>query len=279
MIRRILVTLDRDLDTEVATRYAIDMARLHGAQVNGLAVVDLESIEASMRGGGIGSFYYARKVEERLTEESRDVARDLMARFSKAMNAANVSYSELMQEGVPFRRIVEDMKYHDLLIMGKDPHFFYAHPTKDTHTVARVVKNTIAASLVVGDEFRPVKRALVTYDGSAASARAIRRFLHLQPFGKELDIDLLHVYFQDQNESELLLRLMKEYFDAHNFVCRTVSIRGTNPSAEIVNHAKKIDADLLVAGAHSVSAIKRIAFGSTTNSLLSECPIPMFVDN
>ena len=57
MIKKILVALDPDMDTPVATRYAADIAQRHDAEVTGLAVVDMGSIEASSRGGGIGSMY------------------------------------------------------------------------------------------------------------------------------------------------------------------------------------------------------------------------------
>ncbi len=49
MIRRILVALDLDSDTTVATRYALEIARRFGARVTGVAVVDMGSIEASVK--------------------------------------------------------------------------------------------------------------------------------------------------------------------------------------------------------------------------------------
>ena len=41
MIKKILVALDADSDTPVATRYAADIARRYAAEVTGLAVVDM----------------------------------------------------------------------------------------------------------------------------------------------------------------------------------------------------------------------------------------------
>ena len=40
MIKKILVALDLDTDTPVATRYALDIAERYGASLTGLAVVD-----------------------------------------------------------------------------------------------------------------------------------------------------------------------------------------------------------------------------------------------
>ncbi len=278
MIKRILVALDPDSDTLAATQYAIDIAQLYEAEVTGLAVVDLESIESSSRGGGIGSFYYAKKLAEKLTEETRQKARLLIEEFEQDMAGSGVNVSEVVEEGVPFERIVEDMKYYDLLIIGDDPHFFYAHPKKDTHTLARVVKNTIGPTLVVGKEHRDVKSALIAYDGSNASARAVRRFVHLAPFGN-VKLTAVTVAGKKKDEAELMLNLLSSYLKAHGFDCETVCITGSNPAKEIIRYAEDISADVLVAGAHSVSAISRIAFGSTTNALLHDSPIPVLVDN
>lgn len=279
MIKRILLAVDSDEDTTIAARYAIDLARRHDALVNSLAVIDLRSIETSTRGGGIGSFYYAEKLQEKLTDDTRELARELIANVEKIMVEAGIRHGEFIREGVPFDRIVEDMKIHDLLILGKDPHFFYAHPKKDTHTVARVVKRTIAPTLVVDAEYEDVNRVVIAYDGSDASARAISRFVHLQPFGLNIEIDLLNVFSDDARESELMLGLMSGYISDHGFRCKPVSLSGSDPGNEILKYAESTGCDLIVAGAHSVSAIKRVAFGSTTAALLDKCTIPLFIDN
>ncbi len=280
MIKKILVALDADSDTPVATRYAADIARRYAAEVTGLAVVDMGSIEASSRGGGIGSMYYAKKIQENLTTEARSVARQLTNAFKEAMEEYGVAFDVQVEEGVPFERIVEDMKYHDLLVVGKVPHFFYSHPEEKTKTLVRVVKNSIGPTLVVPDAYRPVRRVLVAYDASNASARAMRRFVHLQPFGTELTLEILNVHDKGENEgSQLALRIAKSYMDAHGYNTHVSSIQGTDPAKQIVEFAQQFEADIVVAGAHSVSKLTKLAFGSTTASLLEKSPVPLLVDH
>jgi len=280
MIKKILVALDADSDTPVAIRYAADIARRYAAEVTGLAVVDMGSIEASSRGGGIGSMYFAEKIQENLTAEARSVARQLTKAFKEAMEEYGVAFDVQVEEGVPFERIVEDMKYHDLLVVGKVPHFFYSHPEEKTKTLVRVVKNSIGPTLVVPDAYRPVRRVLVAYDASNASARAMRRFVHLQPFGTELTLEILNVHDKGENEgSQLALRIAKSYMDAHGYNTHVSSIQGTDPAKQIVEFAQQFEADIVVAGAHSVSKLTKLAFGSTTASLLEKSPVPLLVDH
>lgn len=277
MIKRILVALDPDSDTPVATRYAADIARRHEAHVVGLAVVDTGQIEAAGRGGGVGSMYYAEKLKENLTEETRQTARELIARFEASMNETGVSFTDVVEEGVPFRRILEDMKYHDLLVVGREPHFFYGHPDEKTNTLAKVVKETSAPTLVFGDSYGPIDRVMVAYDGSAASARTVQFFAHLQPFGTDVKIEVVNVHSGNEEESRLVVRLMASYLETHGFRVRQTSIRGDDTAKQILDYAEQSNADVVVAGAHAVSKIKRLAFGSTTSRLLTDCPKPLFL--
>ncbi len=279
MIKKIIVALDPDTDTRVATRYAVEIAKRSDAQVTGLAVVDTGSIDSSARGGGIGSFYYAEKLKEKLTEETRAIAQELISSFEKDIESSGVEFAESVEEGVPFERIVEDLKFHDMLIIGKDPHFFYAHPEKDTQTLARVVKKAVCPTLVVGESFSKVKNVLIAYDGSSASARALQRLAQLRPFGDDITVTVLNVHHNNRDDSKLTLELVSKYLAGHGIEAKTTSLDSRDPKKEIMNTADQVEADVIVAGAHSVSAIKKMAFGSTTSGLLNDSNTPLFLDS
>ncbi len=278
MIKKLLVALDPDSDTTVASQYAVEIARRCDAQITGLAVIDLDTIASETRGGGIGSMYYAEKLRANLTDETRAKAKELLDTFHNAMDTAGATYSELVEEGVPVDRILEDTKYHDMLIIGKDPHFFYGQPKKETEILPRVVRETVTPTLVVGDVFQPVRRVLVAYDGSNAAARTLHAFVSLQPFGSDLDVEIVHIYERNQDESQLLLKLAASYMEAHGFRPSVRSMEGDNPRKQIARHAVDYRADLVVAGAHSKTKILGMSFGSTTDHLLKDHPAPLFLD-
>jgi nucleotide-binding universal stress UspA family protein len=276
MIRCILVALDPDSDTRTAVRYASELARRHSASVTGLAVVDTGHIEASIRGGGIGSMYYAEKLREQLTEEARLVARRLIEEFDAIANEEGLRHHNTVAEGVPFQRIVEDMKYHDLLVVGKEPHFFYSHPEEKNKTLVRIVHESIGPVLVVSEAYRAIHRVLMAYDGSAAAARTIQRFAQLQPFGTDVAVDLLTIS-EETSEAQLMLSLMGAYLQEHGFTFQATVRSGENVAEEIVRFAEEIQADLVVAGAYATSGLKRWFFGSSTSALLEKTTLPLFV--
>lgn len=283
MIKRILVALDPDADTPVATRYAAAMAQRFDAEVSGLAVIDTQKIATAVGpGGAVGAMYYANLSKERMTEEARETARTLLGDFDALLEESRVRHGERVEEGVPVEQVVDDMKYHDLLVIGSTSHFYYTRPEQETNTLAKIVKRSIAPTLVVGERYEAIRRVLVGYDGSDASARTLQRFAQLQPFGTSLAVELVHVRAGDsereRSASELLLRLGGAFLKAHGFEHVTETSRdGGKPAARLLDHARHIEADLVVAGAHSVSAMRRIAFGSTTHRLLEECPVPFFL--
>jgi len=283
MLKRILVVLDYGSDTSTATRYAIEIAQRTGAEVTGLALVDRKHIKAEASGAGLGAMYYAEKLQDKLSDEARAQARHLIREFAAELDDAGVRHTDdHIEEGVPFNRIVEDMKYHDLLIAGHESHFFYPDRDKRTRTMDEVVEKGAAATLVVEDEYRPVRRVLVAYNSSVSAARAMQKFAELSPMDKEnLEIDIVNVHDDGDEaraESELMLGLAKSYLDAHGFpAVETTSLRGGDAKGRLLDHATQTRADLIVAGAHSRSGIREFFFGSTASGLIDDAEIPLFL--
>lgn len=284
MINRILVALDLDIDTPLAMRYAIKLAKKFDASVSGLAVVDTVDISGQVGGGAIGTIYYAEELRKHMTEESREEAGQLLHKFEEMADKADIKHSQLMEEGVPYERITEDLKYHDLLVIGRESHFFFNRPEKDTDTLADIVKKGTAPTLVVTDSFREVKHVVVAHDGSAASARALQWFVQLEPFGRDIEIDIVHVCDKEDEtavgKSKLLLHLVNDYLSAHGYnnINQKLLEKGTT-SDKIIEHLNESGGDLVIMGAHSMSAIRRLTFGSTTHALVKKSPVPLFLSN
>ena len=214
-----------------------------------------------------------------MLDEAREIALALSAEFRKTTEGKGVPVGELVEEGVPFRRIIEDMRSHDLLVIGKEPHFFYNKPERKTSTLSNVVRSCAAPILVVPEKYRETKKVMMAFDGNDPSTRAIRFFLALQPFGPDVKMDI--VYVDDNPEEgdneEQNAHKMGELVSAHGFESEVHILRDGNVTDRLIEHAEKAQADLIVAGAHAVSSLRAFAFGSTTKELLDRCPIAMFM--
>ena len=282
MTQRILVVLDPDSDTPVATDTAIDIARLTGGEVTGLAFVDKDSIGSDTAGGGIGSMYFAERLREQLTEETREKAKDLIAAFTARVEAQGVAHSgDRVGEGELVKSLLDEMRTHDLLVAGRESHFYYAEPERRTHTLGKVLQDAAAATLIVGIERPTVRRVAVAYDGSGPSARAMQKFAHLAPFGTDLDVEVVHV--RGGSEADVLAsdRLREDaaaYLRAHGFErITTTAIESSDPANRICELAQGDRADLVVSGAFAKKGFRKMLFGSSATKLLEQATVPLFL--
>lgn len=277
-MKRILIALDPDPDTHVATEYGIALAKKYSATVTGLAVVDTSSIYPTGIIGEPDFTHHARNLWEELTDESRKIAKNLLTGFEKRVQKANVPFTSIKNEGASYERIIEGMKYHDLLIIGRDSHFFYNEPKRDTKTLAQVVKNGLCPTLVVTEQFKKLKRVLVAFDGSGPSARSMKSFAQFLA-APEMEIDLLTVQTKANKDSaEEINGYAKAYFHDQGVTSvQSHIVKHDSPAEAILIHQSEISADCTVLGAHAVSAIKRLAFGSTTHELITSTDSPLFL--
>ena len=282
MIKRILVALDPDGDTPVATRFAIRLAQKFDASLTGLAVVDIANIHSVIGIGGYGTEISGRKIWSEMADESRQVAEKLLNNFKSAVEKAGVRHRDIRKEGASYELIIEEMKYHDLLIVGRDSHFFYNQPDKDTGTLAKVVKGGDAPTLVVTDEYRNVERIMIAFDGSGPAARTLKSFVHLLPYGKDIEIELVNIAggdsIEEMDKASTILKQAENYLKEHNFryITKVVLEKG-NPGERILERQMEKKPDIVLLGAHSVSALKRTAFGSTTHYMITSSQGPLFL--
>ncbi len=285
MIKRILVALDRNKDTPLATRYAINIAKAFNASLTGLASVDLPTINSVVGGGGIGTIHFARQLKSQLTKDSRQAAETLLKNFKRLVEASDLDHSKFMFEGVPHDRIIEDSKYHDLLVIGRQSHFFTNRPELETKTLASIVKKGAGPTLMVTEVYRPIKRIVVAHDGSKASACALQWFIQLEPFGRDIEIDVVYACNNEKKEiadkRNQELSLVSDYLKTHDYKnVNTLLLNEKGGVAkQIINHINDTDSDLVVIGAHSATSIRRVTFGTVTRELVKNSPVPLFMSS
>jgi nucleotide-binding universal stress UspA family protein len=282
MIKRILVALDPDGDTPVATRFAIRLAQKFDASLTGLAVVDIANIHSVIGVGGYGTEIYGRQIWTEMAGDTRKVAEKLLNNFKHSVEKAGVRYRDIKKQGASYELIIEEMKYHDILIVGRDSHFFYNQPDRDTNTLAKVVKGGNAPTLVVTNEYRDVERIMIAFDGSDPAARTLKGFVHLMPYGKDVEIELVNIAAGDSidqmDHASSILKQAESYLKEHNFnyITKVVLDKG-NPGERILDRQLEKNPDLTLLGAHSVSAIRKVAFGSTTHFMITSSAGPLFL--
>ncbi len=246
-------------------------------------MVDLSNIQSTIP-ISYGPEIFGNTLWAEMADDTRNAAEELLKEFKYMVEKAGVRHRDIRKQGASEEVIIEEMKYHDILVVGRDSHFYYNQPTKDTKTLASVVKKGDAPTLVVTEEYKDVDKIMVAFDGSSSAARTLKGFVHLLPYGKDIDIELVIIPEKDSEEaidrSMTILNYAEAYLKEHgfNYISKHVSDTG-NTGKMIINYQQEKNPDLLLLGAHSVSAILRATFGSTTHHMITNSEGALFLNS
>lgn len=273
MIKRILVGLSGDTYTPSAVKHSLDLARRHKAEITGIAVVDLARL-ASVGPVPLGGGAAAVELSEHRLEEAERRITEVIARFENDCLKEKITACVDREDDEPIDALIRQWRYHDLVVLGLRGLFEYGLLRNPDDTLIRIIKAGIRPIVAVGKEYRAVKNALIAYNGSLESAKAMKSFLQLSPWQ---DMSLQIVCFEKPREDpEQLLTDAAHYCSAHGYRAETAFI-DEDPRDHLLAHAEKIGADLIVMGSTGRSRLAEYVLGDTVLTAIKESPIPLFL--
>ena len=273
MLKRILLGLGGTPYTDVAIRRAVELASLHGALITGVTVVDtkrLKQVGPVPPGGGI----YAAKLREKrmaITEERIDNA---IEQFKAACREAGIPAKFERETGDPFELMIAHARYSDVTIFGLRSLFDYGFTMEPRDALIRLVSQGVRPIIAVSPEFRKIRNVLIAYSGSMESAKAMRRFIQLNPWP---DIRLRIVHFGKQSDSaKQLLKEAGDYCCDHGHPNETEMI--DKPArTELITYARQHDMDLIVMGNSIRNLLFRHLLGDTVLNTIQTTDRPLFL--
>ncbi len=277
MIRRIVVGIDGSEYSKSAIKIACTRAKLTGATVVGVGVIDLPGIERAGAGAGPGASYYAHKAEEAKIKDAKEKMAGFIAEFQQVCEALKIKYEVRSPEGVPFEEIVDEANFADLIYIGAKTFFHFETTTEPGETVMRILKYASCPVMAVPEKIEFPENVVVALDSSKESARGLREFVDMYE-----DKDIFgHINFYlvsagDEKESGELHAKAAKYLKDHGLTATSV-IRAGNPSHIILEEAKKHLPCAIVLGAYGKKGISRLFYGSTAKKVVEDGTIPVLV--
>lgn len=99
-IRRVVLALAEGSRADAAIDQAIAMARQHGVELCGVAVIDVPRL-ANVGPVPIGAGWHAQQMRERRIRQARQAAANVIQRFESRAREAGIVWSVMLEEGRP----------------------------------------------------------------------------------------------------------------------------------------------------------------------------------
>jgi len=257
-------------------------ARRLGAQVEVLEVLGRREArhrrgEASDYGLAALGSQVAQELEAVEAERARLLRKHAQlvleeARF-RVESAGVAEVRTLLREGDLIDTVAEREAEADLVVIGKRGEaadFARGHLGSN---LERIVRASPRPVLIAARRFRPIRRAVVAFDGRSNVPKALDA-ISRSPLAQDVTFELVHAGRPTEEARRLqdaaLAMLRGGGIEA------TARIEAGDP-ATVVGAAVEAGADLLVMGAYGHSRLRSLVLGSVTAELIRACKVPALV--
>jgi nucleotide-binding universal stress UspA family protein len=276
MLRSILLALDDTKGARVARDAAIALARRTGAALTVAAVLDRPHTQDAHEAVPLGGAAFKAHRDAKLTEQAEEEAKAALADCRQA--AAGLAYTELVLEDAPAPALVQAGATHDLIVIGRDSTIGReVNATGVAPVIEALLRDGARPLLVVPPEARltPDGPILAAYDGSAPSREAFH-LLALLGLAGESAVRVAAVA-RTREAADQMAAEGCEALRRHGVKAEPLPCIGTDIAGLILAEAKALGARALVMGAFGGSSLVRMLIGSTTDRLLHDARIPVFI--
>ena len=273
MLKRILVALTGTDCGATAVRYAVELAERHEARLTGVTLADPRRIK-NVGSVPIGAGRAAQDLREHRLTTAFTHMEESLHEFQTTCESLGIRSRVEMEQGDPFSRLLDISRYHDLVVFGVRGGLAFGHPSETQGLLGPLVANGIRPLLAVAEEYRPVRRAMIAYNGSRQAAKTMRRFAQLNAWP---DVETEVVTFGRPSEDpQKLLEGAAAYLADHDFPTRTEHI--PDPARRgILQHAAEREIDLIIMGYTTRGRLSKILLGENGQYVLRHTDRAVFL--
>lgn len=165
----------------------------------------------------------------------------------------------------------------DLILIG--PSSSWSIPWLRRHTIGTLLMAAATPLLLIpeGQEFVPIRRAVLGWKPSSESIRAMRDLMSLAEPGARIDIVMIERHAEQQDDLTGS-NGVAAYLESHGFevACHRV-LREVSTAEQLQRYALDTEADLLAVGAYAHSRIREVLFGGVTRELITSSRMPVLL--
>jgi nucleotide-binding universal stress UspA family protein len=278
MIKTILAVLDGQDSDHASIDLALRWSSELGATLVGLGLLDENIInppEPVPLGGGEAK----RSRDAARMEKQRQIVEQSLASIATRCADEKVAFKPFDPIGLAAEEIALEAQRYDLIVMPRhEPDDTDSFEQGSTAALWAILRATPRPIVAVPAQAVPGQSIVIAYDGSLPAARALQAF---EASGLAARHPLYVVAIDDDPEQAARVggRAI-DFLARHNLPAKLHTVLcSSSPSEHLMETAHSLNAGLVVMGAHGRPRIVEFFLGSVTQAMLSECPIPLFLDH
>ncbi len=276
-MRKIIAVFDGLKFSASATSYAVDIAKQSGANLIGISLEDFiyrsfKFYDIVDEGKGVSDIKM-----KRLTEKDKKTRKMSVIKFGAACEDGGINYSIHHDKSVAIQELLHESIYADMIIIDRAETLTKYAEDLPTRFIRDLLTDVECPVLLVPNEYKPIQKISLLYDGEPASVYAIKMLSYILESFKNLPIEVITV----KNPKQILNvpdnRIMREFMKSHFSEVVYTVLKGL-PEEEITKHLKKNKLNsLVILGAYRRSRVSRWFRESMADVLMKQLKLPLFV--
>jgi len=198
-------------------------------------------------------------------------------KFETACQKSGLEYSVRHNRNVAIQELKHESIYADLLIINSKETLTRDIEKLPTGFIRDLLGDAQCPVLIVPQQYKPIQKIILLYDGEPSSVYALKIFSYLLPQLKHMDTEVVSVNPVDSTLHLPDNKLMQEFMTKH-YPNATYTLMKGNAEDEIVKYLKKFNQNsLVVLGAYRRSTVSRWFRESMADILMKEVKLPLFI--
>ena len=275
-MKKIIAAIDGLKYSESTVQYAIKLARQNDAHLVGVLMDDFTYHSYKIY-ELVGDQGVVAERMSRFEKNDQELREQSATKFKEACAAAGINFSLHRDRNIAIRELIHESIFADLLIIDSKETLTHYEENKPTRFIRDLLGQAQCPVLVVPQQYEPLEKIVLLYDGEPSSVTAIRSFSYLLPSLKKLETEVISVTSPKQSLHVPDNRLMKEFMKRHFPNAGYAVLQGI-PELEILRHLKAQDkSTLVVLGAYGRGMVSRWMRASMADKLMQELKMPLFI--
>ena len=277
MIKNILLALDGSEHSQAALRYALWLAERFRAQLTGLHVIDIVSVEGPFFQDISGAFGFEPylDVSGKVREALHNRGQFILEEFATTCREQGIHYETDLVTGVIANQICERARTTDLVVIGHRGVNEKFSTGLLGGTAESITRKSPRPVFITPMQFQPISKPLLAYDGSPRASTVMHSAAEFCS-ALNLPLTVLTITPREKSGEEKVLEEARHYLSSYDVKPTLLSVTG-HPNQRIVDYIKECGHDLLFIGAYGHSRIIEMVLGSTTEYVLRNAPCPVFL--